>query len=76
MLKYSELSKAQKHVIDKMKTGVELQYNGDFFQFADGELVKASTENSLYLRHYIQECFHDSKNNLSVYCLNIDISYQ
>jgi hypothetical protein len=73
MLKYSELSKAQKKVIDKMLTGVELQFNCDYFQFVDGEHVKSATANSLFLRHYIYECFRDSKNNTSVYAVNVEV---
>jgi hypothetical protein len=74
MLKYSELSLAQKKVIDKMKSGIELQFNGDFFQFADGEFVKRATANSLFLRHFILECYRN-KDNFSVYAVNVEIGY-
>lgn len=73
MLAYSELSDAQKRVVERMRKGVELQHNGDFFEFADKTFVQASTAESLIRRHFIRPCYHDP--TLTVYCLTPDIEF-
>lgn len=71
MVRYSELSKAQKKVFDKMRSGIELQYKNGHYQFADGELVRADTPTSLGKRNFIFECHREA--GLQVYCINAEV---
>jgi hypothetical protein len=78
MLRYSELSKPQKIIIDKMKSGFILRYTMKGYSLNKGEdsiIFRTDTPNSLLKRHYIIECFHDWDTGMREYCLNADITY-
>jgi len=72
VISYSELTKPQKKVFDKMRSGVELQYENGHFHFKDGEPVRTDTATSLKKRNFILECYRNE--DLRVYCVNIDVT--
>jgi len=75
MLSYTELSEAQKRLVQAMNQGNELQWHKDLgiFQlhFKDGstKTVKAATADSLLNRRYIDKVFIDDK--VEVYSINV-----
>ena len=78
MLRYSELSKPQKAIIDEMKKGHILKLTPAGYIQCDGRntvKVNANIANALGLRHFIIECFYDKEKNIREYCLNADITY-
>jgi hypothetical protein len=76
MLKYSELSKPQKDLLDTMRQGHELIQRNGFYRIGDGRFVwnvRCNTVSALLKRNFIKECFN--KDGLKVFCVNVEISY-
>jgi hypothetical protein len=76
MLKYSNLTKAQKELLNLMRQGHELIQRNGFYRINDGRFtsnVRCDTANSLLRRHFIKECFNEG--DLKVFCVNIEIIY-
>ncbi len=76
MLKYSDLSKPQKDLLDTMRQGNELQLRNGFYRIDDGKSVsnvRCNTANALLKRNFIKECFNED--GLKVFCVNVEIIY-
>lgn len=71
MLRYSELSKAQKAVIDGMKSGQVLSFHRHEAYFTLGaKRISSQTGYSLVLRCYVFPCYWD--NNITSYEISKD----
>jgi hypothetical protein len=79
MLSYTELSKAQKSLIDEIRQGKELRFNfhtNDKYFIVDAKgfttKVNFTTAHTLLSKRFILECDRDE--DCIIYCLNAEVT--
>ena len=74
MLRYSELTPAQKKLFDAMRNGHVLRYESGQYLLAEGNhdwKVRVDTAYTLERRGYIKKCYWD--NERTQFCVNVEV---